>query len=233
MHYDLKTILSQPYTFLGEGVQARAYISADGGFVLKRQKTFEEGKEQFIKWGKQPEELTRDWFEHDSISYQLANDKLREETGLIYFHQAGAESPIKTITLDGQGYVVSETPFLIQEKVELVCDRLKSLDDENRLEKLKTVIDDVIGLISQIWDKGITEDTFNWDHNYGYLRSGELAQIDVGSFWEGEEYIQKAIEKDNLMTLGSAQLLRANYPEVFDYYKERVDSLYKKYKKLS
>ena len=51
-----------------------------------RLRIFEEGKKQFQKWGMDPNELEQAWFDNAIKSYQLASEKLREETALIFLH---------------------------------------------------------------------------------------------------------------------------------------------------
>ena len=228
----MKILLSQPFTYLSEGLQVRVYLGADGKTVLKSLKTHEEQKEQFRKWGKNPDELTQGWFNHAQTSYTMAFEKLQPETGLMYVHLSNEPLPVEKINLDGKYYIASESQFILQQKVELVCERIKRLMGKNDIEGSRKVIDDVVGLVTKIWNKNITEDTFNFDHNYGYLDSDNLVQIDVGSFWEGKEYIHKEVRRKNLLTMDSAKWLQENFPQLTDYYKQKVGLLYKNFEEV-
>lgn len=229
---NLGAILSQPFTFLGEGLQVRVYLSEDNLYVLKLSKTFQEAQQQFEKWGKDPNEITLEWFNHDSESYKLSSDKLQTETALLYVHLPNESAPTDSILLDGVITDTISSQFILQEKVELVRDRIKKLMDQELITEAQKVINDVLSLITQIWDKGITEDTFNFDHNYGYTNEKELVQVDIGSFWEGSSYIKKELVEKKLLKCDSFEWLKDKHPSLEKYYLDSVNNLYTKYEQL-
>lgn len=230
MTKNIQEILSQKFNFLTQGLQTWIWESSDKKYVLKLFKDIQEGKEQFKRWGKDPNELEQAWFDNAIKSYQLAFEQLRRETALIYIHTNNERVPVDKIVLGDKEYNASEHPFLIQEKVELVRDRVTSFMGKNNFKDSKKIIDEVLEFISSIWKRNITEDTFNFDHNYGYTAKDHLVQIDVGSFWEGEGYVCKQLVEKKLLSSDSAQWIEERFPELAVYYKQEVGKLYKNFK---
>lgn len=226
---DLKNILSQKFSYLTEGLQSVVYVSEDQKYILKTFKNLEESREQFSKWGLDPNEITSELITISDISYNLAFDKIREQTALLHLHMDKSEIGIPFIQLGDKEVNPTELNFLIQEKVELVRDRLSQLMSGGQLENAKKVFDDIILFITKLWEKGITEDTFNWDHNYGYGKDGNLVQIDVGTFREGKQYIDEEIKNRKLLDSVSSRWLEEKFPELFPYYREKAEEFYSHY----
>ncbi len=225
----LSGILSQPFTYLAEGLQAFIYTSSDGKYILKTFKNLEQSKDQFKRWGLNPDDITEELIENSVKSYKLAFEKLKEETALEYIHVSNDPLPDQKLILDNKEYIASNMQFLVQEKVELVQDRIKKLVSNGETEKVRKIIEDIMNFISQIWGKGITEDTFNWDHNYGYTLSGKLVQIDVGTFWEGDNYLKEELQAKKLLDSVSQRWLDENFPEFSDFYREKAKELYERF----
>jgi hypothetical protein len=230
MDKHIQEILSQKFTPFSEGLQAWAFESFDKKFVLKLFKDMEEAKNQWLKWGKDPSELHQSWIDNGFKSYKLAIEKIPKETALLYVHLNNEPVPIEKIVVGEKEFIASETHFLLQEKVELVCDRIKTFMQNGDIEGAKRVIDEIMEFIASLWKKGITEDTFNFDHNYGYTADGRLAQIDVGSFWEGREHICKNIKERKLLDSASSKWIEETFSELVEYYKNAAMKLYDDFK---
>lgn len=226
---DMLEILSQPFVYLTEGLQTFVYLSKDKKYILKTLKNLEQSKRQFEEWGLDPKNITNVLIENSEKSYVLAFNKLKSQTALLDVHISDEPLSVKNLVLGNKEYDAQTLQFILQEKVELVRDRLNRLKNENKITECKKVIDDIIELISFIWGKDITEDTFNWDHNYGYTKAGNLAQIDVGTFWIGRESIQNEISKRKLLNSISSKKLGVDFPEIYTYYKKEIEKLYKKF----
>lgn len=225
----LSEILSQSFTYLAEGLQAFIYVSNDGKYILKTFKNLEQSKDQFKRWGLNPDDITEGLIENSIKSYKLAFEKLKEETALLYIHVSNDPLPGQKLMLDDKEYVISDMQFLVQEKVELVQDRIKKLVSSGETEKVKKILEEIMDFIGHIWKKGITEDTFNWDHNYGYTSSGKLVQIDVGTFWEGDKYLKEELEAKKLLDSVSQRWLDENFPEFSIFYREKAKELYERF----
>lgn len=227
MRSSIENILSQRFNYLTQGLQTWVWESADKKYVFKLFKDVEEGKEQFVRWGKDPNELEQSWFDNAVRSCELAFKQLQKETALIYIHTNNETAPVERVVLGDEEYNTEEHFFLVQEKVELVCDRMAALMKNGNLKGSQKIIDEVLSLISLMWRKNITEDTFNFDHNYGYTANDRLVQIDVGSFWEGEEYVCRQLTEKKLLNSDSSRWLEERYPELIEYYRDAVTRLYK------
>jgi hypothetical protein len=93
---DPRIYLQQKYSLCDQGGQSYVFISEDGKYILK-----------FFK------EMPRPWFPWPSYQkkklgklartlrgYQLAFNRLREETGLLYLHLAPTSSPLPAVLVD-------------------------------------------------------------------------------------------------------------------------------------
>ncbi len=109
---NLNEILSQKFSYLNESSRAIVYISEDKKYVLKTFKNAEGIEKQFRSWGMDLGEVywspkpgdalgsAKIMYQNTIESYKLANEKLREETGLIYLHLCEETLPIDNIQLD-------------------------------------------------------------------------------------------------------------------------------------
>lgn len=223
--YDLKN--DRFYNWWREGLQAMTYLDEDWTKVLKVFKTYEESKTQLRKWGKSEDEMSKEWYLHGFDSNLLAYEKLPEETWVLYYHDWASD--IWPIVIDGQLKSSFWTPFILQKKVLLVCEKITEYLDLEDLTAAKKVVDDVFILIEQIRDKGITEDTFNYDHNYGYDENGNMLQIDIGSFWEGKDKIQKEIHDKKMFNNSTSNRLKERSEELYSYHMSKTKILYSSY----
>ena len=94
----VQKILNQKFTYLNESSRAYVYISEDDNYVVKTFKDSVGIEKQFSSWGMDLGKVP--WspkpgdalgsaeimFDNTIDSYQLAYNKLREETRLIYIH---------------------------------------------------------------------------------------------------------------------------------------------------
>ncbi len=225
----LTEILSQPFIYLTEGLQSFIYKSRDGAYILKTFKNLQQSKDQFKAWGLNPDDITIDLVENSLNSYQLAFDKLKDETALVYIHISNESLLDLKIILDNKEYASSEIQFILQEKVELVRDRMKRMKGSGNVDEIRNILEEIMNFIGRMWEKGITEDTFNWDHNYGYTVSGKLVQIDVGTFWEGDKFIKEEIQAKKLLDSVSSKWLNDNFPELTDFYTAKARHLYARF----
>ena len=225
----IRAILSEPFSKLSEGLQAKVFINPSGTVVLKLFKNFEESVQQFLAWGKDPAELTREWHAHGFDSCRLAYSRIREKTGLLYLHLDGEDLPLRKTVIDGNTCDLHDRQFLLQESAELVRDRIVTLMQHRQVHKAYGVLDDVVSYIDTLWSMNITEDTFNFDHNYGYTRSGTLIQFDVGSFYEGRDYVEHQVRKRLLLSMSSYAWLVKDFPLLADHLKSSAEQLFHKF----
>ena len=207
-----------------EWLQAITYKDKQNELVLKLFKTLEQSYKQLEKWWMEKDHMTKEWYEHAFISYEIAYNSLKDETWLVYYHNW--DSNLWSINIDWKENESLDTKFLIQKRVLLVCEKLEILLEKDDMIWARKVIDDVFALIVRIWNKWITEDTFNYDHNYWYDKEWNMLQIDVGSFWEWNEYIIKEIEAKRMLNNQTSKWLKEKSAELYRYHIEKCEELY-------
>lgn len=205
--------LSQPYYFLGSGVQCYAFLSEDKKTVLKFFKHYHLFPSNNVlknipfpykqKLTQMREERLHKIFK----SCQIAFDNLQEETGLLFIHFTQVDCPKITI-YDKIGSPfqldLSEMEFVLQKKAECVSSRFKRLflaNDNNGIEEALEKLKNLHLLCVQ---KGFkTKDSKI--RNYAFIGEDPVI-IDIGSFkrlktnysWDIERGQEKFARKLNL-----------------------------------
>ena len=227
--------LSQPYRFLGQGAKVRAYVSADDRYVLKTPNT----AEQFVRWfvdddddlarltelsGRaDPIEAAQAMLARARDSYRLAAAELVDETGLLFLHLAPTTDFDRLrVSIDGEPRLdaVADT-YIVQHRAELVRARIKAHERVGDRAASLRVLDDVIDLIGRIWRRGITEDSFNFHNNCGYV-GDTLIQIDIGEFDKSWDRVRDEMHSLKVLRQKSQAYLRRKYPALADEFDARV-----------
>jgi hypothetical protein len=201
---ELKMVLSSPFKFLGEGAQAFAFESSDGKYVLK-----------FFKMRR----FTPSWQDHLCPhvvrrrlknlhwvfnGYKIGYDQFRKETGLVFIHLAKTTHLNQIATLvdeTGKTHTIDldKTEFVLQEKAELIFDRLSKLYAEGDVEKAHQAIASVLKLVQNRVDKGYADRDKAVSNNYGFVGDKPI-QLDIGRLYKGTKerqysHVKKRIER--------------------------------------
>ncbi len=200
----IRTILSQKLTFLGEGQQAIAFESEDEKYVVKffKMRRFEPSWVDYLC----PHVVRRrirnlNWIFN---GYKNAYLDLRKETGLVWIHLAKTDylhQPITVIDQKGIEHQIDAdaTEFVIQEKAELIFDRLSRLYREGKIAEMESAIDRYYAFIQARMDKGYVDRDKGVTNNYGFIGDRPI-QLDIGRLYKGVregqlERIQRRVEK--------------------------------------
>lgn len=232
MREDVRCLLEQPFRFLSRGAKVHAYRSADGGTVLKTLNAPADVAQWFAEDGRPldgpPWDLGDDALaaaEHllarTLDSYRLAAAELWQETGLVWLQLEPAGSGPLVRLGEGPALDAGRAPFILQHYAELVRHRIDDHEQTADHDGSRAVLDDVIGLIAAIWRKGITEDSFNFHNNYGYVQ-GRLIQVDVGEFHKSMDMVREQLRDPKILRRKSQAWLRRKYPRLADYFEEQV-----------
>lgn len=197
---EILNALDQPYHYLGRGAQAYAFVSEDGRYVIKffrhrrmhnllcqagfllpsflRERLEQTAEKRSLK-------LVKDY-----KSYELAFEKLRQETGLLYLHLAKTEDLKKRLVLYDKIKVLHELPldqmeFVVQKRAYLLFPSLENWIKEGNLEEAKKVLTQVVSLLKTRAEKGIFDKDPELKTNFGVCE-GKVLQIDIGRFTENE-----------------------------------------------
>ncbi len=185
----LNQILSQPFHYLGAGSQSYAFVSQDGKAVLK----FFRMKHQIYHlkdlWrGDRSQERKENLFSiYDS--HKLAFEEMKEDAGLIYIHLNKTNhlhKKVQVVDRLHRTYWVDldKVEFVLQEKAELIFDRLKSLMQQNNKAAVNDALVQFMYLIRRRIDKGIADHDKAVKHNFGFIGDRPI-QIDVGRIYRG------------------------------------------------
>lgn len=200
----IQTILSQKFTFLGEGAQAIAFQSEDEKYVLKlfKMRRFTPSLiDQLCPHVVRRRLRNLQWVFN---GYKNAYHDLRKETGLVWIHLAKTQDLQQGITIiDRKGQEhrldLDSTEFVIQEKAELLFKRLERLYKEGKEDQAEQAIASVLQLIRDRIEKGYADRDKAVSNNYGFVGDRPI-QLDIGRLYKGYkdgqlEHVERRIER--------------------------------------
>ncbi len=236
---NVKKILNQPFYYLAKGRQSYSFVSEDGNYVLK-----------FIKCQriKVPEICTMSWLpefvqryrerkekeKYERLvrlftSYSLAKKVLSAESGVIYAHlnptPCGVEH-VKLYNKIGMEYTldISQVPFAIQKKAEMIFPTFESLLAAKDEEKVKARINQIINSIVCRAHKGISDVDSSWivRNNVGFLQD-QAVHVDIGTFAiHPSTNSKKGIQEEFRKLTPLAEWLEQRDPQLKEYLKQKV-----------
>lgn len=200
----IKEILGSRFKFLGEGAQAYAFESPDGKYVLKffKMRRFSPSTADYLC----PHVVRRRlknlrWVFN---GYKIAYDNFRQDTGLVFIHLAKTDYLKQKVTIvDDKGAMhhidLDKTEFVLQEKAELLFDRLAKQHRAGDQQGVWQSIADVLALVKRRIDQGYADRDKGVSNNYGFVGERPI-QLDVGRLYKGSkegqfEHVQQRIER--------------------------------------
>ncbi len=190
------------FYFLGEGAQVYAFASEDGKTVLKLFKARHiKPQKKWLKngplfWSCTSEKKQQKWiqkFQETCARYTLAFEKLHEETGLLCLHFTETDRHDEVwLHVSGNTYLLdlSHVPFVVQEKGELVPDRISRLLQEGKQEEAHRDLVSLSKLLHMRTAKGFTDPRQCFSINFAFVGAKPI-QIDPGKLMpveSAEEY---------------------------------------------
>jgi len=179
---EISSILSEPFTFLGKGVQSFAFASNDGKYVLKCFR-FDACKmpqaRKIALWVKtwigkrqrkdnRPAEIFK--------ACKLTFDQLQEETGLLWIHlNLKPGNKIKVYDAFGRSHWIdpAKNRFVLQKRaVRLMTALEKATENEQ-----KEIFASFVQLLKALEEKGIATTDSKLRSNFGMM-DGRAVQID-------------------------------------------------------
>ncbi len=200
---EIHQITSQKLHYLGEGMQAIAFVSADKKYVLKfflkhrRYKKIRLRPAPFLQkiWANQQNKPINLSPPNDKRyvleSYDRAFKELKEETGLVAVHLSASAQDLPFCHLigpQGQEHVVdlNRVSFVVQKYGALVKDQFSKLS----LEEKKEALLHLEGLLQRIAEKGFVNNGKRFNQENFALLDQKAIMIDVGNIQFSED--QKA-----------------------------------------
>jgi hypothetical protein len=185
----LKEIFASRFKFLGEGAQAFAFESQDGKYVLKffKMRRFTPSAADYLC----PHVVRRRlknlrWVFN---GYKVAYEKFKKDTGLVFIHLAKTDHLHQTaIVVDDQGREhtidLDKTEFVLQEKAELLFERLAKLHRLEDRQGVQKSIGAVLELVQRRIDKGYADRDQGVSNNFGFVGDRAI-QLDIGRLYQG------------------------------------------------
>ncbi len=231
--FQIRTILAQPYHYIGKGSQCFVFESEDKQYVLKffrlsryRLPAFQQKlvlPPFLAKIQNERVEEKRIKREKLFASCKLAYEELRDETALVYLHLNKTNHLNQNVTLhDNFGrphtIVIDDQAFMIQRKAQQLYPYLDSLIKEHKRDELRKALISLSSLLNQRQERGIADKDAEIHKNAGF-RNGKALFLDVGQFYRAEEVedrehiVRKLIawleEKDEALAKEASLLLAA------------------------
>lgn len=187
----LAEIFSQRFHYLGSGVQAYAFESEDGKYIIK-----------FFRMNRlipraihafRPKKIAERHRKLHLIfnAYKLVYEKFRQDSGLLYIHLNKSHDLKKVIHVEDHkkrehAIQLDDVLFVVQEKAELLHDRLYRLKAEKKFDELQKAIAAFLTLVQRRIDAGMTDQDRVIEKNYGFVGDRPI-QLDVGRVCMGSE----------------------------------------------
>ncbi len=237
----LKTILSQPFTYLAKGCQSYVFSSKDGQYVIKFFK-FQRFRPQawldnfaFIplvdSYRLKKIEKKRRKLENVLNSWKLAYEELQPETGVVYVHlNKTAEIDQELIAYDKMGFEhrlqLGGIEFMLQKKTEMLCPTLVKYRDNGDLTRAKELIDKLFAMLLSEYERGLADNDHALMQNTGVYNNQPI-HIDVGQFVKNPVVTDTQIRNQELFnkTWKFRIWLQENYPAIADYTKLRLKEI--------
>jgi len=156
-------------------------------------------------------------------SYQIAYERLPEETGVLYLHLTKTKYLKRAILLKisdkkSLKLKLDDMEFLVQRRAYSIFDELKAHPENG-----KEIISSIVELIENRNKKGIGDNDINCERNLGIIGK-KAVQIDVGEFYPS---VPKVEIQDELKqaTLDLHTFLEQNHPELASYLESQLNPL--------
>lgn len=217
----VKLALAQPYSYLGQGRQAFAFISQDGKWVVK---FFNQRYHQMPFYGvfSRKERLKRQKRERFYVeSYHLAMEHLAKETGMLYVHFGPSSDPLPILDLKdrkGRSYRIdlNSVPFVLQKKGEPFYSAIETLP-------LKEGIVQFVDLIANRIAMGIADSDHNVESNFA-ICEGKVIQIDPGRYHLLNMERKKTVQQEWWSaTHRFRNWLEKNHPESVRFFDQEIE----------
>lgn len=194
----LDEALNQSYTYLGKGCQAYVFESKDGKYVVKffkyqrfRLKPWEEYIPFYEDYRKRKLKHKQEKLERFLLSWVVAYNDLKEETGLVFVHLN------KTTTLNHRLSIqdklglhneldLDQLQFCIQRKAEMLATALLRLKAENKLEDAKQLAAKTLNLLINDYKRGFVDNDPALMQNTGVV-DGNPIHVDIGQLVHDEQ----------------------------------------------
>lgn len=228
---EYQKILRQKFRFFGRGLQSFSFVSEDGTIVLK---LFNNRYQNRLFWlrffpsSKKIFQTKRKW-EKTFLSYQIAFDDLREETGLLYYHPAKSSDCPKITLIDPIGIEhkldLNDHGFVLQKRAMLVYPYLSMCAKEEDFERASRAFHSLFTLLKEKMKRGISDRDPLIRTNFGFC-GDEALQIDIGPLSYDESLKSKERQREEIekIVLSLCHWLEENHPQLLPKFYEALEN---------
>jgi len=225
----MENLLHQKFHYLGRGIQSFSFVSEDGKTVLKlfnnryQSKIFWLKKIPFFGFIQNKISYNKKKLAWTFASYQIAYDKLKEESGLLYFHPQKTSKTLPVTLIDklhiAHTIDLNQMGFALQKKAVLAYPYLDSCTEKEAKEALFSLV----RLLKRKMDLGIGDRDPLIRANVGFLENRPM-QIDIGPLYL-DSAKKNPIQEITKMTLGLKHWLEKAHPEMAPFLDEAIQNL--------
>lgn len=221
----VKQILNQPYSYLSKGVQSFVFASEDGQYVIK---FFRHDHLTAPFWLTPSTKAKRQHrLDKEFLSYKIAFENLRQETGLVFIHLNKTTDFQQTLDLVDKLGIHHQIPldkyeFLVQKRACLLYTALNQMIENNKIADAKETLSRLVQLLAHRAREGISDKDPDLETNFGVIGT-EPIQIDVGRFGK----IAPRQGKDEIIRITDLlhQYLMNRCPELDQHLKTQIEKL--------
>jgi hypothetical protein len=221
----IKQILNQSFSYLSKGVQSFVFASEDGQYVIK---FFRHDHLTAPFWLTPSAKAKREQRLHrEFLSYKIAFENLRQETGLVFLHLNKTTDLHRTLDLVDKLGIHHKIPldkyeFLVQKRACLLYTALNQMIENNKIADAKETLTGLVQLLAHRSREGISDKDPDLETNFGVIGT-EPIQIDVGRFGK----IDAPFSKDEIIRVTDRlhQYLMKRCPELDQHLKTQIEKL--------
>ncbi|WP_158307214.1 hypothetical protein [Simkania negevensis] len=231
------SMLDQPFHYLNSGSQSYVFLSEDGETILKLFKFQHMRIPPWLEFLPLPNSLShkrdkkrlqkRKTLESALSSYQIAFEKLREETGILYFSTHFGKK-ITIYDKIGKKHIVDlrHTAFVLQKRATLVYDTIDTWMGHGQREIAEQGLRDLLQLALARCQKGIFDKDPDFSTNFGFVKNRPV-QIDVGRLTLDEEEKKPEIYQNEMIriTRDFQKWIALNHTELLPIFDEEIERI--------
>ncbi len=242
---ELSEILDQPFYYLAKGAQSYVFASKDGQTVIKFFRVYHLLPPVWLRALAMPLFLQpykvckmidkRIELGKDFLSYKIAFDEMKEETGLIYLHLNKTSHLNKRVTIyDKIGIAyeldMDKMEFLVQKRATLVYPAIDLLMKTERPDAAKEAIGKLVQLLIARCEKRIFDKDPDLNTNFGFLDGGKKRLrklISEGSAMSPNVKTPQliAMRSSGLRTIFDSGLKSQRYPALSEHLASEIQKI--------
>lgn len=225
-------ILDQPFFYLGKGAQCYVFASEDERYVLK---FFRHDHTElpfwslyFPEWKCSKKRAKR---MKDFMSFRIAYDTFREESGILFLQLNKNPALQKQIILFDKIGVrhqisIDQVEFVLQKRAELLYPTLEHWIVQGDKAQAAKTLSDLVQLLALRCKKGIHDKDPDLNTNFGVI-AGKPIQIDVGRFTYDKRCAKPEVYQPEILRITDnlKQWLDLHAPDLASHLLQEIEGL--------